>query len=99
MSRLNTDKIRNRISVRIKRPWRGYSVGSVIKPPAAARQILLQRKDQLGNPIAELVEEPVKKTVKTTVKKVAQKVVGIAAEKKNKPNKNKQVQGKKNRRR
>jgi len=57
MSRINTSKITGKIRIRIIRPWRGYPVGAVIKPPGAMRQILLQAKDQLGNRVAEVVEE------------------------------------------
>ena len=46
MSRINS-----RIKVRIKRKWRGYSVGEVISPPAAVRQILI------SDEIAEIYEE------------------------------------------
>jgi len=57
MSRINTSKITGKIRIRIIRPWRGYPVGAVIKPPGAMRQILLQAKDQLGNRVAEEVQE------------------------------------------
>jgi len=62
--RVNLARIGSRISrkvprIRILRSWRGYPVGAVIQPPAGPRQILLQAKDQLGNKIAELVEEPI----------------------------------------
>ena len=57
MSRINTSKITGKIRIRIMRPWRGYPVGAVIKPPGAMRQMLLQAKDQLGNHVAEEVEE------------------------------------------
>ena len=61
--KINFARIGSRISrkvprIRILRSWRGYPVGAVIQPPGAARQILLQAKDQLGNKIAELVEDP-----------------------------------------
>jgi hypothetical protein len=61
--RLNMSRLGNRTSrkvprIRILRSWRGYPVGAVIQPPGGARQILLQAKDQLGNKIAEIVEEP-----------------------------------------
>jgi hypothetical protein len=62
-SRTNIGRIGGRIGVRIMRPWRGYPVGAVINPPGAMRQILLQAKDQLGNKVAEIVEEPVPDTV------------------------------------
>ena len=57
MSRINTSKITGKVRIRITRPWRGYPVGAVIKPTGALRQILLQAKDQLGNRVAEVVEE------------------------------------------
>jgi hypothetical protein len=62
--RINLARIGSRISrkvprIRILRSWRGYPVGAVIQPPAGPRQILLQAKDQLGNKVAELVEEPI----------------------------------------
>jgi len=43
--------------IRIIRSWRGYPVGAVIQPPGGLRQILLEAKDQLGNKVAEMVEE------------------------------------------
>ena len=49
MSRGFTSKIR----VRVKRKWRGYKPGDVINPPAAMRQILIQKD------VVEPVEEPV----------------------------------------
>ena len=58
MSKINTGKITGKVRVRILRPWRGYAVGAVIKPPGALAQIVLQTKDQLGNPVAEQVLEP-----------------------------------------
>lgn len=42
-----------RIRVRIKRPWRGYAAGAVIKPPAAMRQVLLA--SEIAEPVAEEV--------------------------------------------
>jgi len=57
MSKIDTGKIAAKIRVRITRSWRGYPVGAIISPPGAMRQILLQAKDQLGNKVAELVEE------------------------------------------
>jgi len=61
--RINMARIGSRISrkvprIRILRSWRGYPVGAIIQPPGGQRQILLQAKDQLGNKVAELVEEP-----------------------------------------
>ena len=61
--RINMSRIGNRFGrhvprVRILRSWRGYPVGAVIQPPGGLRQVLLQAHDQLGNKIAELVEEP-----------------------------------------
>ena len=69
MSRINTGKITGKVRIRIMRPWRGYPVGTVISPPGAMRQILLQAKDSLGNKVAELEEEPVEeiKAEETTV--------------------------------
>ena len=58
MSRINTGKITGKVRIRITRPWRGYPVGTIISPPGAMRQILLQAKDSLGNKVAELEEEP-----------------------------------------
>lgn len=58
MSKIDTGKIAAKIRVRITRSWRGYPIGAIISPPGAMRQILLQAKDQLGNKVAELVEEP-----------------------------------------
>lgn len=52
-------KIAPKIRIRFTRSWRGYPVGAVINPPGAMRQILLQAKDQLGNKVAEVVDEPV----------------------------------------
>ena len=57
-SKINTGKITGKVRIRILRPWRGYAVGAVIKPPGALAQIVLQTKDQLGNPVAEQVLEP-----------------------------------------
>ena len=69
--RVNLARIGSRISrkvprIRILRSWRGYPVGAVIQPPGGARQILLQAKDQLGNKIAELVEEPIEQEPSVT---------------------------------
>lgn len=50
-------KIAPKIRIRFTRSWRGYPVGAVINPPGAMRQILLQAKDQLGNKVAEVVDE------------------------------------------
>jgi hypothetical protein len=55
--RINTSKISGRIRLRITRPWRGMQVGTIITPVAAMRQVLLQQVDQLGQHIAEVVEE------------------------------------------
>jgi hypothetical protein len=79
MSRINTSKITGKIRIRIIRPWRGYPVGAVIKPPGAMRQILLQAKDQLGNRVAEEVEEeaadPVAAKAATPVVVVSEKPI------------------------
>jgi hypothetical protein len=61
--RINMTRIGNRLSnkvprVRFLRSWRGYPAGAVIAPPGGLRQILLQAHDQLGNKVAELVDEP-----------------------------------------
>ena len=58
--KLNTGRLsRKQLSVRIMRPWRGYAVGTVLNPPASARQVFLQAKDFMGNPVAEeVVIEP-----------------------------------------
>jgi hypothetical protein len=56
MSKINTARIKGKIRVRILRPWRGYPVGSVISPPAGMRQMLLQAKDRMGKPVAEVIE-------------------------------------------
>ena len=58
MSKINTSKIKPKIRIRFRRSWRGYRKGAVIAPPAGMRQILLQQKDQLGNQVAELADEP-----------------------------------------
>ena len=60
--RINMARIGSKISqkvprIRFLRSWRGYPVGAVISPPGAMRQILLQAKDQLGNKVAEIVDE------------------------------------------
>ena len=57
MSRLISRGMTGRIKIRISRAWRGYRVGDVIQPVAALRQQLLRQTDQLGNKIAELVED------------------------------------------
>ncbi|MFA7278917.1 MAG: hypothetical protein WC100_02370 [Sterolibacterium sp.] len=56
-------KIAPKIRIRIMRSWRGYPVGTIISPPGAMRQILLQAKDQLGNKIAEQVDEVIESTI------------------------------------
>lgn len=55
--RVKSMKIAPKIRIRIMRSWRGYPVGTIISPPGAMRQILLQAKDQLGNKVAEPVDE------------------------------------------
>jgi hypothetical protein len=60
----NTNRLGARLSsrtprIRILRSWRGFPVGAIIQPPAGARQILLQAKDQLGNKVAEEVKHEV----------------------------------------
>lgn len=55
--RVNTGRLGGRIRIRITRPWRGYSVGAIIDPPGGARQILLQARDQMGNRVAEIVDD------------------------------------------
>lgn len=59
MSKINTNKISSKIRVRIMRPWRGYAVGTIINPPGAMRQILMQTKDALGKNVAEIVEDEI----------------------------------------
>ena len=63
MSKINTGKITGKVRIRIMRPWRGYPVGTVISPPGAMRQILLQAKDHMGNKVAELEEEVVEEVM------------------------------------
>ena len=99
--RINMARIGSRISrkvprIRILRSWRGYPVGAVIQPPGAARQILLQAKDPLGNKIAELLpedrdavdEKSEHRRVASTKKKAADmaemKEAGVADERKDK---------------
>ena len=77
MSRINTSKITGKVRIRITRPWRGYPVGAVIKPPGALRQMLLQAKDQLGNRVAEIVEEEVNRPVIAKPAEVENKAVAI----------------------
>jgi len=60
--RINMARIGRKLStkvprIRFLRSWRGYPVGAVIAPPGGLRQILLQAHDQLGNKVAEFVEE------------------------------------------
>jgi TolA-binding protein len=57
MSRLISRGMTGRIKIRISRAWRGYKVGDVIQPVGALRQQLLRQTDQLGNKIAEVVNE------------------------------------------
>lgn len=53
MSRLPTGKIR----IRFKRAYRGYRPGDEISPPAGARQMILESKTPLGEPVAEEVKD------------------------------------------
>ena len=50
--------------VEIIRPWRGYSVGAIIRPAGVLRQVLLQ--DKIGR---LFVEKPVKVLKKKPAKK------------------------------
>jgi hypothetical protein len=55
-TKINAGKLGGR-RVRIVRPYRGYPVGTVLSPPAGARQIMLQDRDALGRPVAEIVND------------------------------------------
>ena len=48
---------RPRMRLRILRGYGGYGVGAIISPPAGAAQILMAKKDQLGRPVVEVVNE------------------------------------------
>lgn len=51
-------KIKQKIRVRTIRSFRGHPAGTILTPlSGAARQMLLETKDALGRPIAELVED------------------------------------------
>ena len=52
---------RPRIRVRILRGHPFYLAGTVLEPPAGARDILLRQRDQLGRPVAEIVTEEEKR--------------------------------------
>lgn len=65
MSKINTGRMgsrtqaRPRIRVRILRGHPFYLAGTVLTPPAGARDILLRQRDQLGRPVAEVIaDEP-----------------------------------------
>ena len=60
--RAATPKIKDKITrgldslpqVELIRPWRGYRVGAIIRPPGVLRQVLLQQK------IGQMYVEPAK---------------------------------------
>jgi len=55
--KIDTSRIADKIAVRIVRKWRNFDAGTIIRPPGAVRQILLEAKDQAGKPVAEIVDE------------------------------------------
>lgn len=63
MSKINTGMMgsrtqpRPRIRVRILRGHPFYVAGTVLTPPAGARDILLRQRDPLGRPVAEIVND------------------------------------------
>ena len=60
--------------VEIIRPWQGYLVGAVIRPPGALRHVLLQQK------YIKLVDPVKKESAKKVAKKVAKKAPVIDKE-------------------
>ena len=48
-------------ALKLIRPWAGQPVGEVINPPAAAAQILMERK--IAEPVEEVIEEVAEEVV------------------------------------
>ena len=60
-SRINTGKIASKIRIRIIDNGVGYSIGTILNLPAGARQVMLSKRNALGNKVAEIIEEPTQK--------------------------------------
>lgn len=69
---------RPRIRLRILRGYGGYGVGAIISPPAGAAQILMAKKDQLGRPVVEVVDEQAAEVAPPIVAEPAVLAVALA---------------------